>query len=82
MNKRIAGIASFPDERLQSLASQAALKGMANRGEDRFHDILARHDLPADVRPAALEWLQHQPAKKLPIVTTSRNPDCRAGFTD
>jgi hypothetical protein len=55
MNERIAGIAGLPDERLQSLAWQAALKGMANRGEDRFHDILARNDLPADVRPAALK---------------------------
>jgi hypothetical protein len=55
MNERIAGIASLPDERLQSLAWQAVLKGMANRGEDRFHDILARADLPSDVRPAALQ---------------------------
>jgi hypothetical protein len=54
MNERIAGIAGLPDERLQSLAWQAALKGMANRGEDRFHEILARDDLPADVRPAEL----------------------------
>lgn len=54
MNERIAGIAGLPDERLQSLAWQAALKGMANRGEDRFHEILARDNLPADVRPAAL----------------------------
>lgn len=35
-------------------AWQAVLKGMANRGEDRFHEILDRDDLPADVRPAAL----------------------------
>lgn len=54
MDERIAGIGDLPDERLRSLAWQAVLKGMANRGDSGFHEILAREDLPADARSAAL----------------------------
>jgi hypothetical protein len=54
MDQRIEGIASLPDERLRSLAWQAVLEGMAKRGEERFHEVLGREDLPVEVRSAAL----------------------------
>ena len=55
MNLRIAEIAKLPDERLRLLAWQAALTGMANRGEEPFFENLDRPDLPPEARRAALE---------------------------
>lgn len=55
MKERIAGIAGLPEERLRSLAWQAALEGLANRGEDQFHECLASPDLPPDARRMALD---------------------------
>ena len=55
MNLRIAEIANLPDERLRSLAWQAALTGMANRGGEPFFENLDRSDLPPAARRAALE---------------------------
>ena len=53
MDERIAGIADLPDERLRSLAWQAALKVMVNG--NGFHGLLDRPEVPADARRAALD---------------------------
>lgn len=64
MDDRIAGIATLPDARLRSLAWEAVFKNMANHGEDRFHELLAREDIPADAHRGALEFFAEALARE------------------